>query len=148
MNPRAYKSVSIVVPALMVFLILAASGCEFSFSTAKLSEAVMCLSVNEDTKKPIGKTDVFSSDTPEIFCSVRLSHAPADTTIKSEWIYVKGEVEDLTDYTIDEFSLTAEGTSYVSFSLTRPNTGFPKGDYMLKLLMDDEEKIALSFRVE
>ena len=148
MTRRVFKSSSMAVPCLMMLLILAGSGCEFRFSTAKLSEAVMCTSVEEDTKKPIGKTDVFSSDTPEIFCSVRISRAPAGTAIKSEWIYVRGEVENLTDYTIDAFSLEAEGTSTVSFSLTRPNTGFPKGDYVLKLSLDDEEKIKLPFRVE
>ena len=148
MKRRVSKWFPNVGPGLMILLILLGGGCEFRFSTAKLSEAVMCTSVEEDTKKPIGETDVFSSDTPEIFCSVKISRAPAGTSIKSEWIYVRGEVEDLTDYSIDVFSLAAEGTTTISFSLTRPNTGFPKGDYVLKLSLDDEEKMALPFRVE
>lgn len=146
------KGCSIPMKATIFFaipvLILVYWGCEFSFSTARLSDAVMCSGVDEQTKKPLQKTDAFTTETSEIFCSVKLSNAPSETKIKSEWIYVKGEVEDLSEYIIDEFSLTAEGTTYIAFSLTKPNTGFPRGDYLLKLYLEDEEKISVSFKVE
>ncbi|MFC2161347.1 hypothetical protein ACFLRW_03440 [Acidobacteriota bacterium] len=133
--------------SLIILIVVLSVGCEASFSTAKLSDATMCTKINEETKEPVEKTDVFTSDSPEIYCSVKLSNAPSDTKIKSEWIYVKGEAEDLSDYVIDEFTITTEGTKYVSFSLSRPNTGFPKGEYILKLYLDDEIKLSVPFKV-
>lgn len=143
-----FNQKSAVFFSLFILMSLFYIGCEASFSTAKLGEATMCTKVDEKTKKPIEKTDVFTSDTPEIFCSVKLSSAPTDTNIKSEWIYMKGEAENLSDYKIDEFTITTEGTKYVSFSLARPNTGFPKGEYMLKLFLNDEIKLSVLFKVE
>jgi len=141
--PKRALFLSLVILMSLIFV-----GCEASFSTAKLGEATMCIKVDEKTKKPAEKTDIFTPDTPEIFCSVKLSRAPSDTSIKSEWIYVKGEAENLSDYKIDEFTMTTEGTKYVSFSLTRPDTGFPKGEYILKLHLNDEIKLSVPFKVE
>ena len=116
-------------------------------STAKLSEAAICKSVDPQMKKPIGETGVFSPDTPEIFCSVKLSNAP-ETKVTAKWIYVRGEQKDLENYLIDEYSLNTDGTKYLSFSLTRPDKGFPRGEYVVKLFLDNEEKISVSFMVE
>ena len=148
MERKCLNLMTRIILWVLPILVLAGWGCEFSISTAKLSDAVLCFGVDVVTKKPLDKADVFSQDTPEIFCSVKLSNAPSETSVKSEWIYVKGEVESLSDYTIDEFTLSADGTTYISFSLTRPDTGFPKGEYVLKLFLDDEEKIAVPFKVE
>ncbi len=37
---------------------------------------------------------------------------------------------------------------HISFSLTKPDKGFPKGKYVVKLLLDDEEKLTVPFTVE
>ena len=140
------KSAVFLSPVILLSLFFI--GCEASFSTAKLGDAAMCTEVDEKTMEPIKKTELFTSDTPEIFCSVKLLSAHPDTSIRSEWIYVKGEAENLSDYKIDEFTITTEGTKYISFSLTRPDTGFPKGEYMLKLYLDDEIKKSVPFKVE
>ncbi len=108
----------------------------------------MCKSVDETTMKPIEVADVFAPDTPEIFCSVKLSNAPDDTEVKAEWIYVSGEAEDLSNYLIDEVSLTADGTRHLSFSLIRPDEGWPRGDYKVVLYVDGKEQLSVPFIVE
>jgi hypothetical protein len=135
---------------LILILSLGWMGCqgEVSFSTASLSDAVMCTGVDQATMKPLDKTDVFSQDTAEVFCSVKLSNAPSETQVVGEWIYVKGDVEDLTDHKIADYSLKADGTKYLSFSLTRPDAGFPKGDYVCKLYLNGKEKLSVPFKVE
>ena len=148
MRNHIFNQKSFLLLSLVILMSLFFVECEISISTAKLGEATMCTKVDEKTKKPVEKTDVFTSDTPEIFCSVKLSSAPSDTNIKSEWIYVKGEAENLSDYKIDEFTITTEGTKYVSFSLSRPNTGFPKGEYILKLYLNDEFKLSVPFKID
>jgi hypothetical protein len=137
----------------IVFLVLCSfgwMGCqgEVNFSTAKLSDAVTCKSVDQTTMKPLDKTDVFSPDVPEISCSVKLSNAPEDTQVVGEWIYVKGDVEGLTDHKIADYSLKADGTKYLSFSLSRPDAGFPKGEYACKLYLNGKERISVPFKVE
>ena len=125
-------------------------GCqgEVSFSTANLSDAVICKSVDQTTMKPLDTTDVFTPDVPEISCSVKLSNAPEDTQVVSEWIYIGGEVEGLSDHKIADYSLKADGTKYLSFSLSRPDAGFPKGDYACKLYLNGKEKLSVPFKVQ
>ena len=132
----------IIVASLLLAISLTACDEEVS-----LSEATMCRSVDGDMR-PIDATDVFTTDTPEIFCSVRLSYAPADTEVKAEWIYVQGELEGTENYLIDDYSLTAEGTVYLSFSLTKPEAGWPKGEYKVILYVDGEEKLSVPFTVQ
>jgi hypothetical protein len=138
-----------LVASLLSALILLAIGCggQASFTTAKLSEATMAMGVTDDSK-PVNPTTVFSPDTEEIFCSVKLSNAPDKTQVTSVWIYVGGEVEDLTNYEIDNYSVITEGTRYINFSLPRGDNNFPKGDYKLVLYLEGEESVALPFTVE
>ena len=123
-------------------------GCsgEVSFTTAKLTEATMCLGVDGDFK-PLNPTDKFSVNTPEIFCSAKLSNAPDDTEILSEWVYVKGAAEGVTDYVIDSGAVTAEGTAYMWFSYPRPDGGWPIGEYQVNLYIDGKKAVSLKFTV-
>ena len=138
----------ILVTSLLSALILLSVGCEgqISFTTARLSEATMALGVTDDNK-PANATTVFSPDTEEIFCSVKLSNAPDGTQVTSVWIYVGGEEEDLTNHGIDKYTVTTGGSRYISFSLSKPDNDFPKGDYKLRLYVDGSESVSLPFTV-
>ncbi len=138
---------SIIVVSLLLAIPLTACEVEVSVSTASLSEATMCQGVDKDMR-PIDVTDIFTTDAPEIFCSVKLSHAPSDTEVKAEWMYVKGELEDVENYLIADYSLTAEGTQYLSFSLTKPEAGWPKGEYKIILYVDGKENLSVPFTVQ
>ena len=128
--------------------VVSLSGCggEVSFTTAKLSEATMCLGVDTQNK-PVNATNSFGVNTPEIFCSAKLSNAPDDTEVLSEWVYVKGEVAGVTDYIIDTLPLTADGTQYLQFSMPRPDGGWPIGEYKLNLYVDGKDAVSLPFTV-
>ncbi|MDD5604352.1 MAG: hypothetical protein RBR99_01730 [Dehalococcoidales bacterium] len=130
------------------FVMVLTIGCgkEVSFTTAKLSEATMATGVTGDFK-PQDPTTTFYANTAEIFCSVKLSNAPADTTVTGIWIYENGQEQHLTNYEIDRYSITTDGTRYLMFSLTRPNTGFPIGNYKLVLTIDEKEPETLKFKV-
>jgi hypothetical protein len=140
-------TVAVIVTSLLLALPLTGCEGEVSFTTASLSEAAMCQSVDEN-KLPIDATDAFTTDTPEIFCSVKLSHAPSDTAIKAEWIYIEGELEDVSNYLIDEWSTTTDGTRYISVSITRPYNGWPRGDYKIVLYIDGKEELSTPFTVQ
>ena len=138
----------LITPVLALAIMLGIGGCEgeVSVTTADFSEAKMALGVDADNR-PVNPTTVFAVDTPEIFCSAKLSNAPADTEITSSWVYVSGEA-DLTDYEIDSYTLTADGTRYVEFSLSVPDTGWPRGNYQLVLSINGKENETLEFTVE
>ena len=141
------KSPLVIASIIVVSLLLAISLTACEVTTASLSEATMCLSVDNDMR-PIDATDIFATDTPEIFCSVKLSSAPPDTEVKAEWIYVQGELEGTENHLIDDYSLTAEGTLYIGFSLTEPDAGWPKGEYKVILYVDGTEKLSVPFTVQ
>lgn len=143
------KIVFVLMAFLLIFTIsLTIIGCEanFSFSTAKLSEAVMTLGVDSE-RKPLNPTNSFPADSEAIYCSAKLSNAPTDTCIKAIWIYEKGEVEDLIDYEIAQTEDYLSGTRYLSFYVTKPYNGFPRGNYKLELYIDDKLAETLFFSI-
>lgn len=148
---KAKRSLLVLLAALSLSLlglsIMSCSG-EVSFTTAGLSEITMAKSVDETTYKPIEKTATFGVDAPEIFLSAKFSNAPSDTEIMAEWVYVEGEAEDLRDYLIDAVSIYVAGTDYLSFSLSMPEQGWPRGQYEVILYIDGEEVETVSFTVQ
>ena len=121
---------------------------EASVSGASLSEPTICRAVEELTKEPVDPCDTFAPDTPEVFCSVKLSNAASGTDVKSEWIYMGGEVADLKDHTISEHTLTGSGTGFIAFSLSRGEQPFPRGNYVVRLSIEGERPVEVPFKVE
>jgi len=146
MSNRAFLVRVLLLAALVSALPLAGCSGEVSFTSAKLSEATMCLGVDGEAK-PVNPTKTFAVHTPEIFCSVKLSNAPADTEIGSEWVYVKGELSGYDNTVIATLVLPAEGTQYLQFSLPKPDAGWPAGEYKLNLYVDGKESVSLPFTV-
>lgn len=129
-------------------LFLTSCSGEVSFTTANLSEITMAKSIDANTFKPIERTDTFSTNAPKMFLSAKFSNAPSGTEITSEWIYVKGEDKDLSNFTIDTASVNVEGTNYLYFSLETPDAGWPKGQYKVILYIDNEEVSTVPFVVQ
>ena len=142
---RLWGKIGIIIALALV--VIPAMGASCSVTTAAISEATMAPEVNAEAQ-PVNATDVFATDTPEIFCSFKLSHAPDDTHLKAEWIYIQGEVEGLTDYLLATWETTTDGTRYVETSLTPPDTGWPRGEYQVVLYIDDEAQTSVPFTIE
>jgi hypothetical protein len=140
-----YKLIPII--ALCISILVTAS-CITVVNESKgvtLTEITMTTAVDFDMK-PLDTTDVFDVDIKEIHCSVKLSNAPTNTRVTAEWIYIQG-VEDLQNYTIDEYSVTTEGTRYIDMSLLRPYEGWPIGDYEVVLFVNGTETARAEFYV-
>ena len=137
-----------VVSAGILSLPLMSCSSEVSFTTAKLSEVTMARSIDSSTFKPVQATDSFSIDAPEIFLSAKFSNAPSETEITAEWIYVEGEVEGMTDFLIDTVSVEVSGTDYLYFSRLMPDTGWPRGQYAVKLYIDGTAAETATFTVQ
>ena len=146
------KNIPLSICTILVVALLLSSvsmiGCagEVGFTTASLSEATMTTGVDADFR-PLNVTNTFAPDTPVIYCSVKLSNAPDDTEIRSDWIYIKGELA-LKEHLIDSAILTAGGTQYLSESLTSPDEGWPRGDYKIVMYINDKEELTVPFSVQ
>ncbi|MBN1863081.1 MAG: hypothetical protein JW790_05505 [Dehalococcoidales bacterium] len=153
MKGKRLRLTAVSILALAAFLLAGCAGGEVSLpggasSATSLTKATMCRSVNPDTGEPVEPTSSFAPDTAEIFCSAKLANAPAGSEIKSEWIFVRGETGEEVDYLIDTWNTTATGSGYVSFSITAPESNWPKGDYQVVLYLDGKEVTSASFKVQ
>ncbi len=134
----------LIVGVIGYALIKGGGSFKFSFSSAKITDAKSCRSVDED-KNPIGITSTFPPNSPEISIWFSWAHAPIDTNAKAVWIYeTSGEL-------ITEYSLVLEDMAGLgSFSLIRPTTeaGWPIGDYRVYIYLNNKLAKSVSFKVQ
>ncbi len=144
---RLWGKLAIIIALALV--VIPATGISCNTPTASISEATMAPDVNAE-KQPVNPTDVFAADTPEIFCSFKLSNAPSDTHLNAEWIYIQGENATLANTVIATWKTTTEGTRYIEISLSPPGgwSGWYTGEYQVVLYIDDEEQTSVPFTVE
>lgn len=150
MRHRTWVLTSLVT-IILILAVLPLSGCRSLMNLAggappSVDAVVMCRDVDSEGA-PIDPATTFNTDTPEIFCSVKVSNAPANSRARVDWIYREGELEGVSNYIIDTATVTTEGTGYVSFSLSIPDAGWPEGLYELVLYMDDKKMETVRFSV-
>jgi len=122
----------------LMALILSTLACEFSASTANISDAWM--STDEEGTE---RVTVFAQET-EFYAQVDLQNAPDDTTLKAVWIAV--EVQDTDpNFVINETEF-ATGDGQVHFTLSNDNL-WPTGKYKVDLYMNGELANTLEFEV-
>lgn len=144
MKQPCYKVLLLLL--MISIVVISLVSCQASFTTAHLVDATMATVLDEEMR-PLDNTNVFTPDTPVIYCSVKLKNSPFETQIVSEWIYISGEAE-VTDFVIDNYSITVESDQYIGFSLSAPDDGWPRGDYKLVLYIDGRENLSVPFSVQ
>src|SRR5512146_799298 len=102
MNPRARRV--LLVPFLLALVLLA---CEFSVSTASITNAVTAKDAKSDTFEAVGITDTFSPDQPKFHAVVSIASAPNDTKIKAVWTAVDVGSAAAPNTQIDSTEITA-----------------------------------------
>lgn len=122
----------------LMALILSTLACEFSASTANISDAWM--STDEDGAERVTE---FAQEAV-FYAQVDLQNAPDDTTLKAVWIAV--EVQDTDpNFVINETEF-ATGDGLVHFTLSNDNL-WPTGKYKVDLYMNGELASTLDFEV-
>ncbi len=116
-----------------------------NWSTARIADAFLTKSI--DDPNAITKENRFSSDIEKIYCAVKLANAPEDTEVTARWIFQGGEGSDLKDYEIGTVTQPSKGDAYLTFIVTRPEGGFPKGDYIVKLFINGKKREKVSFTI-
>ena len=134
----------LVLSVLFLGAALFLSNC--NVSTANISDVKMC--ENIDGNQCPEDNPVFSTNTPNIYCSVKVNNAPEGTNVKFSWNYLGEEIVH-----IDEVTLTVPGggTNFdMQSSLSIPNNGWPVGNYevVIDLGTDNSEPTVKKFQVQ
>jgi hypothetical protein len=127
-------------PILAAFatLLLVSLACNFSVSTANISDAWLARD-----KEGKDRTTVFEPQ--DIFYAiVKLSNAPDDTTIKATWTAVDVAGTDPNTF-LDETELT-QGDGALAFNLSNDQL-WPAGNYKVDLYLNGELDRTLDFEV-
>ncbi len=120
-------------------LVFSSLACEFSASTASISEAVMA----RDAEGTQPTTTFAPSDT--FYCLVRLANAPDGTMVRAVWTAV--EVEGSDPNTLIDESSVESGSGSLEFNLTNSNL-WPAGSYKVDLYLNDELNQTIEFSVQ
>lgn len=104
----------------------------------------LVLSDSKDSAKP---KNSFTPNTPKIFLTTAFADAPSGSKLKAVWIAEKTQAAP-PNYRIDATTLTAGAKmNKATFSLSRPNAGWPQGDYRLELFINDKLVNTVRFKV-
>lgn len=114
-----------------------------------LTAVTMAIMVSPSSHEPFPgeAASVFGDDIPKINFCAELVDALPSTEIKAEWIYVGGEHPDLQGSILYENSLTESESVPFSFSQDRPSSGWPVGDYEVRIYLNGQLDESISFRV-
>lgn len=122
----------------LMALILSALACEFSASTANISDAWM--STDEGGAE---RVTAFTQDAV-FYAQVDLQNAPDDTTLKAVWMAVEAQDTE-PNFVITETEFVT-GDGLVHFTLSNDNL-WPTGKYKVDLYMNGELANTLEFEV-
>lgn len=141
MKKRYY--VLIIILGLLFYLVYT-GGCEFS--TASISDVKVCTSMNGNICS--NDNDVISGNPAAIYVSCKLKYAPEATDVKFTWYYY-GQ----TKFQIAEVSMNSgsKGSNLdLHSNLSRPNNGWPSGDYevVIQIMVEGKDPIVKKFTIQ
>ena len=103
-------------------------------------------SVVSDVKGGKAKS-TFSPTTPMVFFNARLVDVKSGSVLRSDWVAEKTKVAP-PNYKIDSTQVTVGPlTNNVDFTMSKPNAGWPAGDYRIDLFIDGKPAGSVKFRV-
>ena len=111
--------------------------------------SLVAASISKDVTKNMvaqGISDTFSTDIPAIHAVVVFSGATAGDKVKGVWVAV--DAIETPNYEIASTTLDLkEGEARAHFKLTRPNNGWPVGNYKLYIYVNDVFVTSVPFKV-
>ena len=130
------RALAIFAGALCMVCVFAAQAGEARYTDMVLSDA------KDGTPK-----QVFGPTTAKIYLKAKLTDVPSGAKLKGAWIAEKTKVAP-PNYQIDATELKV-GTlmNRVDFSLSKPNAGWPVGDYRVDLSINDKVVQSVKFKI-
>lgn len=139
------KGCLIAVIAVVAVLILGTVGLYFLGGGSQINNLQMSSDINTQSSLPLDNTSVFNTDSPIVFCTFQANVEPG-SLVSVEWWYTEyiGEEEYITSYELE----TENNGDQLSFSLSRPNNGWPLGKYQARIFVNHEQVETAMFEVK
>ena len=134
--------------SLVVLVAVVAAGCNFSISTANITNATLSKDVKGDAFDPVDPTTTFPVDQPVIHLVAKVANAPEGTKVKAVWTAVDvGDVAPAnTQIAETEVVLNSDGNAH--FTLSIPDTGvWPVGKYKVDIYLNDKLDRTLEYTI-
>ena len=137
------KRIVVYMLAAVALILPLASGCQTS---SPIEQAVICKAVSK-AGEPMQAADNLTPDIGTIYCSVKLASPSAKSKLKAEWYLVKSEEAGLNNYLLGTEPGAADAP-YAVFAFARSDKLLPRGDYQVKLYLDDKFVQSVPFYVQ
>ena len=132
---------------LLVLVATTVTACNFSFSTANITQATLAKDVQGDTFEPVDPTSTFPIDQPVIHLVVTVANAPSDTKVKTVWTAVDVGDAAPANTKIDEAEVTLDASGTAHFTLASNSGTWPAGKYKVEIYLNDKLDRTLEFTV-
>ena len=131
------------------FCLVLILGTTIAVAQGTISSAVLGTGVTAKFEI-INPTNVFSPDTPMIYCAWKTQGLKAGTNVRGVWIAEDVGNAAKPNFKIDEATFTPPMgvASAGSFALNKPNKGFPVGKYRLEIYLGSTLAKTVPFTVK
>jgi hypothetical protein len=130
---------SLTLPLCVLVTVAAAQG--------RITNAVLGTGASADYEI-VNPTTEFRPDTSMIYCAWKVDGIKAGTPIRGVWIAEDVGSVAPPNYKIDEATVNLPIIQKGTFSLSKPNAGFPVGKYRLEIYVADNLAKTLPFTVK
>ena len=114
---------------------------------ARLQSIQLSTDVSEDGFTAVNVRDVFDVSTPAIHSVVKVEDVRANSILKGVWVSI--DAIAVPNYEIDaiEMKLEKSGPASAHISLSRPNNGWPPGNYRLDVYLESQPLGSKAFSI-
>jgi len=132
----------------LVFLLVCTSVWPQEALCMRIVSASMSRGVSGDGTDPVDITDRFQPDSPSIHAVLVLEGAKAGTKVRGTWVSV--DAIETPNHKIDssEVLVKAHGDARVHFQISKPQKGWPVGNYRLDVSVAGKFVTSIPFSVE
>ncbi len=136
-----------VLTVLLVFVlsIISCTGA-VTFNSNSLKEIALSAELDKQLN-PVNPTVKFTTDPSQIYCSFLPLKGSLGVSVSAQWIYVKGEVTEVNNYVIDNWTELVKTEGRMAMFMRRFANGWPRGTYKVILSVNDVEEIAIPFQM-
>ncbi len=128
---------------LSLVLVLFVSGVVFA---GRVVTITLCKDVVQPDLVPVDIQENFAPDAAAIHAVVSLEDMSAGIKLKGEWVSVDAIAAP--NYVIDAAEMVADkSTTRAHFALSRPNRGWPAGNYRLNVYLDGKLAAVKTFKI-
>jgi hypothetical protein len=127
--------------------VCAVVGITFATYAARIISVSTCEGISETGTVPIGITDRFTTQAQAIHAVAVLDGVARGTILTGTWVSV--DAIDVPNYLIDSAVVPVEQAGQVRahFALSRPNSGWPTGNYRLDFYIDGALATSVPFMI-